>query len=498
MIKINLVLPEEKETHLIAPFFVEDKDVSIITRHLEKKDIELLDAFLSEHKKRDLFSTAFLFLPSKKQIVFIGKDKIANWNKRKARLLVRCAVVQMKKHNITKATIDARSIIHDESQLNETLRLIGCEAMMADYEFNRYKKNQDQKKKTDKVLMLSIAVDKQFMTKQNKDALQDGVIIGEQTNGTRTLSNTPGGDMTPSIFSQHAKQASQGTKLKVSIFNKQQIEKMGMGGVLGVGQGSDDDPNFIVLEHAPAQLKNAQPLVLAGKGITFDTGGLNVKPGNHMHEMHMDMSGGAAVVHSLVAISQLNIPLRVFGLVPVVENAVSNKSYRPGDVLTSITGKTIEVLNTDAEGRVILADALGYAKDLKPLLVLDIATLTGASLAAVGTYANVFFTNKQENAQVMKDIGEKSGDYMWELPLWEEYEKDVKGTFGDVANTGKSGSGGCIAGAMFLKEFVSYPWVHIDMAPTMTANADEFLAKGAKGTGVRFFVELAECMAQQA
>ena len=494
--KIQLVLPEEKETHLIAPFFVEDKDVSIITRHLEKKDIELLNAFLSEHKKRELFNTHFLFLPSKKQIVFIGKDKIAKWNKRKARLLVRCAVAQMKKYNITKATIDARSIIQDQDQLEETLRLIGCEALMAYYEFNQYKRNHAQTKNSDRPLTLSVAVDKQFFTKQNKDALQSGVIVGEEVNNTRTLSNTPGGDMTPSIFSKHAKQASKGTTLKMSVFNKQQIEKMGMGGVLGVGQGSDDEPNFVVLEHAPARLKNAQPLVLVGKGVTFDTGGLNVKPGNAMHEMHMDMSGGAAVVHSLVAISRLNIPLRVIGLVPVVENTVSSKSYRPGDVLRSITGKTIEVLNTDAEGRVIMADALGYAKDLKPALVLDIATLTGAAMAAVGTYTNVFFTNTLEHAPTIKDIGEQSGDYMWELPLWEEYEQDVKGTYGDVANMGKSKYGGSIAGAMFLKEFVSYPWVHIDMAPTMTANPDEFLAKGAKGTGVRFFVELATKMQQ--
>ena len=485
--KIQLVLPQEKETHLIAPFFEEDTDLAFVMRHLQKKDIDLVQLFLKQEKQRDLWNTSFLFLPSKKRLVFIGKGRQEKWNHRKARLLVRCVVRAMKQHNIQDATIDARAIVENADQLQETLQLIGTEAIMAEYEFTHYKK-----KSKDSIQSLSVAVDKQFFTKEHKKALSDGVIIGEETNKTRTLSNIPGGEMTPAIFARHAKQEGKSAKLKTTILNKKQIEKLGMGGVLGVGKGSDEEPYFIILEHAPTKQKNNKPLVLVGKGVTFDTGGLNVKPGSSMNEMHMDMSGGAAVVHSLVAIARLNLPVRVIGLVPVVENMPSGKSYRPGDVLKSITGKTIEVLNTDAEGRVILADALGYAQKLKPTLVLDIATLTGAALVAVGTYANAFFVNEEKNARMLKDIGEKSGDYMWELPLWEEYEQDVKGTFGDVANMGKSKYGGTIAGAMFLKEFVSYPWVHIDMAPTMTTNSDEFLAKGAKGTGVRLFVEVAK------
>lgn len=485
--KIQLVLPEEKETHLIAPFFEEDANLNFVMRHLEKKDGDLVQLFLKQEKKRDLWNTSFLFLPSQKRLVFIGKGKKIKWDHRKARLLVRCVVVAMKQHNIQDATIDARAIVESADQLQETLTLIGTEATMAKYEFTKYKKRSK-----DSINSLSVAVDKQFFTKENKKALSDGVIIGEEANKTRTLSNTPGGEMTPALFAKHAKKEGESAKLKTTILNKKQIEKLGMGGVLGVGKGSDEEPYFIMLEHAPTKQKNDNPLVFVGKGVTFDTGGLNVKPGSSMNEMHMDMSGGAAVIHSLVAVARLNLPVRVIGLVPVVENMPSGKSYRPGDVLRSITGTTIEVLNTDAEGRVILADALGYAQKLKPRLVLDIATLTGAALVAVGTYANAFFVNKARDPQLVKDIGEKSGDYMWELPLWEEYEKDVQGVYGDVANMGKSKYGGTIAAAMFLKEFVAYPWVHIDMAPTMTANSDEFLAKGAKGTGVRFFVELAK------
>jgi leucyl aminopeptidase len=236
--------------------------------------------------------------------------------------------------------------------------------------------------------------------------------------------------------------------------------------------------------------------VLVGKGVTFDTGGLNVKPGNAMYEMHMDMSGGAAVIHGVAAIARLKIPLHVVGLVPAVENMPSGSSYHPGDVLRTITGKTIEVLNTDAEGRVILADALGYAARLKPRLVVDIATLTGAAIGALGDRVNALFTEDEERERAFRDLGEASGDYLWPLPMWDEYFEDVKGTFADVANIGKPGKAGATAGAIFLKQFTSYPWVHIDMAPTMTTNDQDNLAKGAKGTGPRLFVELARHLAK--
>lgn len=482
--KINLVLPKEKESHLIAPFFTEDKNLEFVMRHLDKNDSEFLKMFLSGEKKSGVFN---VFLPSKKKIVLIGKGKKDKWNKRKARILVRQVIVEMKRANIKSATIDAMSILDSENDLIQTLNMIGIEATMADYDFSKYKKNKDG---SFQIESLSVAVASEYFDSKHKKAIEEGCVIGAEVNKTREIINVPGGDMTPAVLASHTKKESKNTKLKISILNKSQIERLGMGGVLGVAKGSDEEPKFIILEHYNTKTKNEKPLVLVGKGVTFDTGGLNVKPGSSMNEMHMDMSGGAAVIHSLIAISLLNIPLKVIGLVPAVENMPSGRSYRPGDILTSITGKTIEVLNTDAEGRVILADALGYASKFKPRMVLDIATLTGAAEIAVGTYASIFFTNEEKLERIMTAVGEVSGDYMWQLPLWEEYEHEVKGTYGDVANLGK-GRAGSIAGGMFLKHFVDYPWVHIDMAPTMMANRDEFLVKGSKGTGVRFFVELA-------
>src|SRR3989344_2547118 len=253
-----------------------------------------------------------------------------------------------------------------------------------------------------------------------------------------------------------AEEAGKQTKVKVTILDEKQIKKLGMGGVIGVSRGSSEKPRFIIMEYKHPDYKQA-PLVLVGKGVTFDTGGLNLKPDKAIHEMHMDMSGGAAVIHGVAAISRLNIPIHVVGLIPAVENMPSGSSYHPGDILRSITGRTIEVLNTDAEGRIILADALGYAKRYNPRLVVDIATLTGAAMVALGQRVSALFTKDEKLEELFRSLGESSGDYLWPMPLWDEYEEDIKGTFGDVANVGKTEAyGGSITAAMFLSQFVSY------------------------------------------
>ena len=266
-----------------------------------------------------------------------------------------------------------------------------------------------------------------------------------------------------------------------------------MGGVLGVAQGSSEDPKFIIAEYNGGP-KTQKPVVLVGKGVTFDSGGLNLKPSDSIYEMHLDMSGGAAVIHAVIAAAKLKLKCNVVALVPAVENMVSGSSYRPGDVLRSMSGKTIEVMNTDAEGRVILADALTYAERYKPRLVVDVATLTGASMVALGTRASAIFTRDEKLEHLLRELGEKSGDYVWPLPLWDEYEEEVKGTFGDVANIGKKDRlGGAITAAIFLYQFAkNYPWVHIDMAPRMTTIEGEYLSKGAAGAPVRLLVKLLE------
>ncbi len=341
-------------------------------------------------------------------------------------------------------------------------------------------------------------------------AVSRGQTIGREINAARELSNTPGGDMTPQHLAEAAARAGKEAGFSVKVLDEKEIAKLGMGGVLGVSKGSDAPPRFIVMEYLRGSKKEA-PVVLVGKGVTFDTGGLNLKPEQGIYEMHMDMSGGAAVIHTLAALARLKVRQNVIGLVPAVENMPSGSSYRPGDQLKTMSGKTIEVLNTDAEGRIILADALTYAKRYSPRLIIDVATLTGAAMVALGQRATALFTTDRRLEKTLRDIGEQTGDFVWPLPLWEEYEEDIKGTFGDVANSSKGRYGGAITAAVFLWQFVkddtdkkkgspsaasgsslsarAPAWIHLDIAPRMTSIEGDALAKGAAGAAINLLVD---------
>ena len=320
-----------------------------------------------------------------------------------------------------------------------------------------------------------------------------GEIVGREVNACRRLANLPGGDVTPKTLADEARRAAKEASIKVTILEEASMEKLGMGGVLGVGKGSTEKSKFIIMEYWGAPNKKVSPIVLVGKGVTFDTGGINLKPSDSILGMNMDMSGGAAVIHAIAAAAKLHVKKNIIALVPAVENMPSGSSYRPGDILRSMSGKTIEVLNTDAEGRIILADALTYAKRYHPALVVDVATLTGAAVVALGERASAIFTRDIELESQFREWGEQSGDFVWPLPLWEEYDEEIKGAFGDVANVGKTRWGGAITAAAFLAQFAEgYPWVHIDMAPRMTAIEGEFLAKGAAGAPVRLLVKMLE------
>ena len=427
-------------------------------------------------------------------------------NLRKLVLAIRKVVVDAKKEKIKKVAIVLRDL-PDCSRWNlaqgELGEIIARELLITDYEFTKYL----SKPKEGWSFITEVAVIGKI-SKEFKQGIERGKIVAGEVNMTRELSNTPGGDMTPKVLAQAARDAVKNLpSTKVTVLGKKQMEKLGMGAVLGVARGSSHEPQFIVVEYwgaGPASHKatqgdqNNRPIVLIGKGVTFDTGGLNIKTENHMYTMHLDMSGGAAVIHAVALAARLGVKKNVIALVPAVENMPGGDSYRPGDVLRSMSGKSIEILNTDAEGRVILADALTYAKQYNPKLVVDVATLTGAACVALGERASAIFTRDEELEKLTRQLGEKSGDYVWPMPLWEEYESEVKGTFGDVANLGKKGRiGGAIAGAVFLLQFTKdYPkgtkWMHIDMAPTMTATDDEYLGKGAKGTPVKLLLALIE------
>jgi leucyl aminopeptidase len=418
----------------------------------------------------------------------IGERKMMT--RRKLLLLSRRAVMAAKLKKVSRLVVDFDSFRFPQLSMTdaEIAEAFATNAEMAGYDHSELLSDAKERFGEVKEIVFTNAD-----TKEVKDGLVRGKIVGEETNACRRLANLPGSDVVPKTLSDEARKIAKriGERAKVKVLGVPEMKKLGMGGVLGVGQGSSEEPRFIVLEFAGGK-KGDKPLVLVGKGVTFDTGGLNLKPDASISDgMNMDMSGAAAVLHTVAAAARTGIRRNIVALVPAVENMPSGSSYRPGDILRSMSGKTIEVKNTDAEGRIILADALTYAKRYDPAIVVDVATLTGAAMVALGERASAIFTQDEQTEHRFRAWGEESGDFVWPLPLWEEYDAEVQGTFGDVANLGRARWGGAITAAAFLKQFADgYPWVHIDMAPRMTAVEDEFLAKGAAGAPVRLLVRM--------
>jgi len=305
----------------------------------------------------------------------------------------------------------------------------------------------------------------------------------------RDLVNAPGNIKSPAFLAEQARAAADGSALKCKILGQKELAKEGFGALLSVAQGSAREPKLIILQHNGGS-KGEAPVALVGKGVTFDSGGISLKPGEKMDEMKMDMGGGAAVIGTMLAASLLKLPVNLVGIIPAVENMPSGTAYRPGDILTSLSGRTIEVLNTDAEGRLILADALTYAKRYQPKLVIDLATLTGACIIALGHQATAVLGNDQELVQSLLNAGEKSGERLWQLPLWEDYDQQIKSSVADVKNTGGRPAG-TITAAAFLKKFANdFRWAHLDIAGTAWRDQDQpYIPKGGTGVGVRLLIE---------
>ncbi|MEK7150885.1 MAG: leucyl aminopeptidase family protein [Patescibacteria group bacterium] len=463
------------------------KPIRVFFQKTVPRDLAVVVVELREQKTTDV-----LELSSGQRVIRLGVEDFKKVNRRKLILLFRRVIALARTNRAKKISISLNdfTFAHLALKSQDLAELAATNFEMANFEFIKYKtKPKDGWNFIEEVYLQGVE------SRDSQEGFKRGQVIGEEVNKTRALANTPGGEMPPKLLAQAAREAARGTKIKVKILGKGEIKKLGMGGVLGVAQGSDEDPQFIILEYFGA-VKSEKPTVLVGKGVTFDTGGLNLKPSAYIYEMHMDMSGGAAVIHTVALAARLGLKINVVGLVPAVENMPSGSSYRPGDLLKSMSGKTIEVLDTDAEGRIILADALTYAqKFYSPRLVVDIATLTGSAAGALGERASAIFTPDENLEKKFRALGEISGDYVWPLPLWEEYEEEVKGTFGDWANVGKTRYGGAITAAVFLWQFIKeskVPWVHIDMAPRMTSIEGEYLSKGAAGAPVRLLIKLLE------
>ncbi len=335
---------------------------------------------------------------------------------------------------------------------------------------------------------------------QNKrictSAIENARKISQAVMLARDLVNAPGNIKSPAFLAEQAQAAAKGSALKCKVLGQKELLKEGCGALLGVAQGSAREPRLIILEHSGGG-KGEAPVALVGKGVTFDSGGISLKPGEKMDEMKMDMAGGAAVIGTMLAASLLELPVNLVGIVPAVENMPSATAYRPGDILTSLSGQTIEVLNTDAEGRLILADALTYAKRYEPKLVVDLATLTGACIIALGHHATAVLGNDQKLVDALLKAGQESGERLWQLPLWEDYDKQIKSEVADVKNTGGRPAG-TITAAAFLKKFAKgFHWAHLDIAGTAWRDqATPYTAKGGTGVGVRLLVAFLKNLAK--
>ncbi len=319
-----------------------------------------------------------------------------------------------------------------------------------------------------------------------------GQILGESSNMARELANEPGNSLTPRVFAERAAKIAKAAGLHVEVLDEQRIADLKMGMLLGVARGSPEPPRVIVLRHEPKHAVNGTVLGLVGKGITFDTGGISIKPAENMDRMKDDMSGGAAVVCAMAAISRLNAPVRCIAVIPTTENMPGGKAIKPGDILTSAEGKTVEVLNTDAEGRLILGDGMWYARRLGATHLVDVATLTGACVVALGKTTTGLFGTPDTWVEHIRRASDRAGDRSWPMPVFDDYKEQFKSEIADFANTGGR-AGGAITGALFIKEFSGdLPWVHMDIAGTAwNEDAKPYQPKGATGVGVRTLVELA-------
>ena len=424
-----------------------------------------------------------------------------DWNKMTPRQFisfVRSIVQAAKSHQIEYLAIQLSNSpfpklnTYDESWIVST---IAENIQLAAYEFTAYKSKS--KKKTLKEVLICGG-----LNKKAKTGMDRGLTVGTYVNKARDIANTPGEDMTPSKLAVAAKDLVKGTKATVTVMSTTAVKKAGMGALYAVGKGAADGPKMIVIEYygagKPGKQNNdakKQPTILVGKGITYDTGGLNVKPSGAMHDMHLDMSGGSSVLAAVACAAKLKLKKNIIAIVPAAENAVSDRAMRAGDIIKAYNGKTIEVRHTDAEGRLVLADGLGYAATFNPKTVLDVATLTGAALVALGQHASAIMTKDEKLQGKLQELGEKSGDYVWPLPLWDEYHAPLTKTRADIVNIDPSFSrnAGTIVGASFLTAFApKCPWAHIDIAPRMEAIAHDRLAKGSTGEPVRLLVKFLE------
>ncbi len=421
-------------------------------------------------------------IPASRVVVLgLGKKNELNTNK------IRGAIGEVCRYLRKKNVASIASIIAGDG-VNQITSEAAIQAMtegaiLGLYTFRRYQTKKDDDSNEIKEFTI-IGKDKKLLEK----AIAKGKIIAEAANFARDMVNEPGNYMTPTQMAETARQAAKKYGLKLEVLEKDKMKELGMGGLLGVSQGSQQPPKFIILTYKGRESKDID-IALVGKGITFDSGGISIKPAENMGEMKDDMAGGASVMATIIAIAQLKPAINVTAIIPSTENLPSGTALKPGDIIKAMNGKTIEVLNTDAEGRLILADALSYAVKNGAKAIIDVATLTGACQIALGKITLGVFTNNQSLLDKVLAAGKEAGELAWQMPMFEEYKEFIKSDLADIKNAGNR-YGGAITAAKFLEEFVDkMPWVHIDLTDPLSESEKGYQVKGASGIPVRTLIQ---------
>jgi leucyl aminopeptidase len=426
-----------------------------------------------------------------KRLLLIGGGKAKAFTSSELRKLAGAAVRNLKAKDLKSFAFVAPNL---RSGAEDAAKSIAEGAFVGNFEPDYYKSDRKEQKIEDLAIIALSKADHRSL----KAAMEQGRIIGEAQNFTRDLVNEPSNRMTPTILAERAKQMCDDVGLECEIYGPDKIKELKMGAFWSVAQGSDEEPRLIVMRYEPARAPKKHVLGLVGKGVTFDTGGISIKPADGMEKMKYDMAGGAAMIGAMRAIAQLKPNVRVIGIVCATENMPSGKAQKPGDVQIAMSGKSIEIINTDAEGRLVLADGLHYARELGCTHLIDAATLTGACVVALGMVNAGVFANDDNFYKSFSKSLQKSGEKMWRLPVDDEYKELIKSGIADIVNSAGRW-GGAVTAAMFLKEFVSdTPWIHLDIAGVAwIEDAKPWIAKGPSGVPVRSLAEFARDFAAQ-
>lgn len=418
-----------------------------------------------------------------RQVILLGAGKVGDLTADKAKNLTASAI---------RAARDVRSSAVALVLFHPLSVQAAAEAtLLGSYRFDRYKTDTSDTHQIDRLFIVADSIDQE----QAAQDIERAIIVADSVNVTRDWVNHPANILTPQYLAEEAAQLANQYGLALTVLERENMEQLNMRALLAVAQGSQEPPKMLILKHQ-GKPGSEEWIAFVGKGITFDSGGISLKPSEGMKEMKDDMAGAAAVLGAITAIARLKLNINILAVIPCTENMPSGTAFRPGDVITSMEGKTIEVVSTDAEGRLILADGLTYARRLGATKLIDIATLTGACVTALGNIASGLITNNEGWGGAVLAAAQDAGEKMWQLPSYEEYNEQIKSSIADIKNSGGRPAGAITAG-LFLANFTGgLPWVHIDIAGTVTVDKDKgYHVKGATGVGVRTLIQLAENLA---